>query len=395
MASSSSPPSRARTKFYLLLLLVCLVVFAYPPYRLYAWHDGVSALAVHHITLTILIWGVSAFALWFSFSSPKKWLRVFTVHWLGVSFILLVPTVVYEIVRLFLPWSDRLAAQLILVVAAVATLSALAAAHIIRVKRLRFASAKVTRNQRVVQISDVHIGSRQAGYLRRIVRRISALRPDVVVITGDLLDSAAVGYAELKSLRDLTERSRVLFCIGNHERYADLDKALRVLGKLGVQTLRQARVVCGQIEFIGIDDADDPQQVAKRLPNIISRAGNSAGATKSANSRYCVLLYHRPHGWSAARSLGVDLMLCGHTHNGQIFPFNLLVKRQFARINGLYQSGGSVGGGGKGKDEIARLYVSPGSGTWGPLMRLGSLNEITCIDIVPATMRASNLAESR
>jgi predicted MPP superfamily phosphohydrolase len=68
---------------------------------------------------------------------------------------------------------------------------------------------------------------------------------------------------------------------------------------------------------------------------------------------------------------GVDLMLSGHTHNGQIFPFNYLVRQQFARIKGLYQS------------ESAYLYVNSGTGTWGPLMRLGTRNEISCFDLVP------------
>ena len=73
----------------------------------------------------------------------------------------------------------------------------------------------------------------------------------------------------------------------------------------------------------------------------------------------------------AARS-GIDLMLCGHTHNGQIVPFNRLVKRYFPRIAGRYEAGATV------------LYVSPGTGTWGPTMRLGSSNEITVFDLSPA-----------
>ena len=90
-------------------------------------------------------------------------------------------------------------------------------------------------------------------------------------------------------------------------------------------------------------------------------------------SRFNILLYHRPSGWEDAISHGVDLMLSGHTHNGQIFPFNFLVKQQFARIKGHYQ-----------KDN-AHLYVNCGTGTWGPLMRLGSLNEISCFDLLPTS----------
>ena len=153
-----------------------------------------------------------------------------------------------------------------------------------------------------------------------------------------------------------------LFSIGNHERYADLDKVLTLLDGFGVESLRQRGVLAGELQILGIDDADHRTQVAEKLPTITRR-----------RDHYTVLLYHRPQGWEAAVENGVDLMLSGHTHNGQIFPFNLLVKRQFQRINGLYSTTCAK----------AHLYVSPGTGTWGPLMRLGSFNEITCIDLQP------------
>jgi len=248
------------------------------------------------------------------------------------------------------PWIVGMAAVLV-------ALSVIAS-HFLKVKHLAFHSDKITRAHRIVQISDVHIGSRRGGYLERIVGRINRLQPDTVVITGDLIDSSSVGHDDLKHLRQL--RARTLFTVGNHERYADLDKALNLLHRLGVQALRQHRVMAGEIQIIGIDDADQPHQVADHLPGIDRHQG-----------RYTVLLYHRPQGWETALEHGIDLMLCGHTHNGQIFPFNWVVKHQFRRISGLYSEGD------------AHLYVSPGTGTWGPLMRLGSLNEITCIDLRP------------
>ena len=165
-------------------------------------------------------------------------------------------------------------------------------------------------------------------------------------------------FGELQSLGDL--KARTLFCIGNHERYADLDKITDIVQRLGIVTLRQDYHTEDELHFIGIDDADDPDQVARHLPEIYRD-----------QSRFNVLLYHRPQGWEAAISHGIDLKLSGHTHNGQIFPFNWIVKQQFPRIRGLYREGGS------------HLYVSSGTGTWGPLMRLGSMNEISLFSIVP------------
>jgi len=82
-----------------------------------------------------------------------------------------------------------------------------------------------------------------------------------------------------------------------------------------------------------------------------------------------ILLYHRPMGLEAAAEHGIDLMLTGHTHAGQIMPFNLVVKRVFAHVRGLATHGPTT------------LYVSPGTGTWGPVMRLGSRSEITCFEL--------------
>ncbi|MBT7370546.1 MAG: metallophosphoesterase, partial [Gammaproteobacteria bacterium] len=83
---------------------------------------------------------------------------------------------------------------------------------------------------------------------------------------------------------------------------------------------------------------------------------------------FVVLMYHRPHGFEAAARKGIDLMLSGHTHNGQIFPFHLVVKSAFDRVAGLYELGQS------------RLYVSQGTGTWGPVMRVGTRAEITLFE---------------
>lgn len=348
--------TKARRWFYLLFPLLCFLVFAWPLNRLAGWYGPETAMGPGP---TALVWLFATTALWYSFSSPKMVVRFCLVHWMGASFILFVLTAVYEVVRLGLPVDDRAAVPWILASAAVLVVLAVIASHFLGVKHLEFDSEKITRPHRIIQISDVHIGSRQAGYLTRIVNRINQLKPDVVVITGDLVDSAAVGHAELKCLVRL--RARTLFSIGNHERYADLDKVLGLLTGFGVESLRQRRVIAGELQIIGIDDADEPSQVADKLPSIQRRSDH-----------YTVLLYHRPLGWKAAIEHGVDLMLSGHTHNGQIFPFNLLVKRRFRRISGLYSEGG------------VHLYVSPGTGTWGPLMRLGSLNEITCIDVKPA-----------
>ncbi len=348
----------ARLWFYLLLPLVCFLVFVYPWARLANWH---APGAVGWLSAAVL-WAAALVGLVVSFRTPKMVLRSLMVHWMGVGFILLVVVSGYEALRPFARFDDRAAVGWIILAAGLLSVAAVFASHLLTVKRLHINTDKVTRRHRIVQISDVHIGSRSKAYLARIVRRINLLNPDLVVITGDLVDSSVVGHAELHGLRRL--RARTFFSVGNHERYADLGKVLGVLADMRIEPLRQQSALEGELQIIGIDDADSPRQVAEQLPTIARIA-----------RRYSVLLYHRPHGWESARQHGVDLMLCGHTHNGQIFPFNLLVKQQFKRISGLYRAADG------------HLYVSPGTGTWGPLMRLGSFNEITCIDVAPTLSR--------
>ena len=297
--------------------------------------------------------------LWYSFSGPKTKIRYVVVHWMGVSFIFTVATLCAEGLRLLLPIPDVRMVQGVLVFGLIGVLFSILLSHHLSVKRLQIVSPKVSRRYRIVQISDVHIGSRQRGFMQRIVTKLNALEPDYVVITGDLVDSSAVGYHALESLKQIT--ATTFFVIGNHERYADLPKVLDLAERLGLKTLRQASVSRDELVFLGIDDADHKDQVATHLPSI----------NKDAD-KFNILLYHRPLGWESAIAHGIDLMLSGHTHNGQIFPFNFIVKQQFHRIAGMYRQGN------------AYLYVSSGTGTWGPCMRLGSFNEITVFEIKPA-----------
>ena len=344
----------SRFGFYAIFVLVCAYVFVYPLVRLSNWYspgliNGWQALA---------IWLVSVSGFLYSFNGPKMVVRYFMVHWMGASFIFSTLTVIAEVVRLTIDLPDPLLVQLVVVAGLLIILGAVGFSHHLSIKPHEITSQKVSRPYRIAQISDVHIGSRQGGYMRRIVNRLNELGPDFVVITGDLIDSSRVDYEALESLK--TIQAPTYFCIGNHERYADLEKILEILERLDVKTLRQERVESSELSFVGIDDADHKDHIAGHLPNIDLNP-----------QTYQVLLYHRPTGWKFAREHGIDLMLSGHTHNGQIFPFNFLVRQQFKRIRGLFVEGDH------------RLYVSSGTGTWGPLMRLGSMNEISVFNLRP------------
>ena len=350
----STPRLKRAIGFWTFVIGSAYLVYVYPIVRLTEWYGWDQAIEWH---TALLLWALVVTGLWFSFSGRFGGLKLILVNWLGVGFIFFSLCVVYELVRLLFQTDDQLAALWIIAAGLIISAGSFIAAQRLAHKYLEIKSPKLGRNYRIVQISDVHIGSRSRDFLHQIVDRINRLEPDYVMITGDLVDTSKVGREELIALESIA--ASVYVTIGNHERYVGLNRVIPMLEDLGLSVLRNDSVIAEDLQLIGIDDAEDPQQVAKTLPSISMHA-----------SKFRVLLYHRPHGWSSAVDEDIELMLSGHTHNGQIFPFNWLVKRQFKLIRGLYREGGS------------HLYVSPGTGTWGPVMRLGSRNEITCIDLI-------------
>ncbi len=344
----------------LIVLALHLPLFVYPVVRLSSWLEG-SLLT----TLAFLIPAASSqIVARFVLRHSKHWLAKITRQvadfWLGVSPILLLSLIVAEIVVATGLAQPRNAALACLTFSAFIAVVGLVTAMLPFVKTIRFESKNLNQPVQFVQITDVHIGSRSSRFLERIVDRIIAIAPDFVCITGDFIDASGVSETQLGALKRLG--CPVYYCTGNHERYEDLERILTRLRNLGVQVLaNQATSFREDIEIIGIDDRDDALQVSRELAKIEFR-----------KNVFDLLLYHRPVGLEAAALHEIDLMLSGHTHNGQIFPFNLIVGRVFENLVGMYRAGNT------------RLYVSQGTGTWGPVMRVGTRGEITCFELTPA-----------
>ncbi|HEY6131648.1 MAG TPA: metallophosphoesterase, partial [Halioglobus sp.] len=223
---------------------------------------------------------------------------------------------------------------------------------------VRLTNRKLDSPLRFVQITDVHIGSRSAYFLERVMHEVNSLNAQFLCITGDLIDAPGIGAEQLAALARCN--MPIYFTIGNHERYEDLDAIMQRLEQLNVTVLRSRAVKQDAVQIIGIDDSERPSKVQRELAKI-----------DIDKNCFVLLLYHRPRGLTAAAAAGVDLMISGHTHNGQIVPFNLVVGRVFKRLVGLFHHGQTT------------LYVSPGTGTWGPIMRLGSRGEVTLFEVQP------------
>jgi uncharacterized protein len=220
---------------------------------------------------------------------------------------------------------------------------------------------------RIVQITDLHIGPLlRKEWVEGVVERVRSLEPDLVAITGDLVDGTVDELREhVAPLARLTEAPRgVYFTTGNHEYYSGVDEWLRYLPSLGIRPLSNERVqVAPGLDVAGIHD---PTGRGRLGPDL-------ARALEGRDERTpVVLLAHQPRQFAEAAKRGVALTLSGHTHGGQIWPFSWFVALVQPYVAGLHRRGD------------AQLYVSRGTGFWGPPMRVFAPAEIAVLRLFPA-----------
>jgi len=222
----------------------------------------------------------------------------------------------------------------------------------------------------IAQISDIHIGSvLDRRFAQELTERVNALEPDLIAVTGDLVDGPP-GHLEeeVEPFRGLHARDGVFFVTGNHDFYSGADAWAALARGLGMRVLRNERVfidaaagTSSRFEVAGVDD-----HRSRLLPG---PGGEDLDATfegrDPSEPGALILLAHDPATFKAAHTLGVDLQLSGHTHGGQIWPFHYLVRLATPFVAGRYRRAS------------AELYVSRGTGFWGPPMRLFAPAEIT------------------
>ena len=223
---------------------------------------------------------------------------------------------------------------------------------------------------RIVTFSDGHLSATYGGRrFERLVELVNEQRPDVVAIVGDLVDGDVPELAqEAAPLADLVSEQGVFFVTGNHEYFVDTNAWLRHLPTLGVDVLRNERVAlrrgAATVDLAGIDDRT---AAASGLP------GHGADLAAALDGRDddvpVVLLAHQPVMVEQAAAAGVDLQLSGHTHGGQLWPFDYAIRLDQPATEGLSRHGDT------------QLYVTSGAGYWGPPMRIGARPEVTVVEL--------------
>jgi predicted MPP superfamily phosphohydrolase len=220
----------------------------------------------------------------------------------------------------------------------------------------------------LVQLTDIHVGPTIGrAFIEEIVAHTNALNPDVIAITGDLIDGSVADLGDaVAPLGRLRARYGVYFVTGNHEYFSGAAAWIAELTRLGIRCLRNERVSIGtadaSFDLAGVDD---------RSAARFSEEGHGEDLPKALGGRdperEVILLAHQPKSVFEAERFGIGLQLSGHTHGGQVWPFNFIVRLQQPFVSGLHRHGS------------AQIYVSRGTGYWGPPMRLGAPAEITQI----------------
>ncbi len=366
--------------FFIAFLGVFVLLNMYISKRFIAKLD-ISSKAKNYFRIFLLVnfLGIIGYMLGRYYSNFPNWLYFLCSIPIGVLFLLFCTAVFYDISRVLLVYAPiskdrrnffkRSLDISSLIIATSLSVKSMYEAKNVKLERVNIKIKKLKKTYSIVQLSDLHIGGLvDKDFIHKIVNRVNALNPDLVVITGDLIDIDVVHAKEtLDKLKELNSKYGTYFIVGNHEYFHGIKKIIDAVKSLGIRVLENENVYIGEegkgFNLVGVYDVFG-YRVKKYMPDIDK-------ALLKLKDSPTVLLAHQPR-YIQEVPKNVDLVLSGHTHGGQLYPFKFLVKLQQPYISGLHQHNKNL-----------QIYVNKGTGFWGPPMRLGASAEITYIKIEP------------
>jgi len=345
-----------------------------------SWSRGLFTL------LIVLLAAAYPMGRWLE-RSPSPWLGNLLVHigayYTGMLVLTLVALLAIDLIRLadhflaFMPASWRgshTPASLkffwltFVLIAVLTTAGAVNARHP-RVRHLSLEIAKPApvHRLRLVLATDIHLGTMiHNSRMQQIVSLINAQTPDLILLGGDLFDEDVLSLSKqnmAEVLQQLSARHGVYAIPGNHEYFSGINHALNYMRSAGIIVLRDSVVKAADaVWLIGRDDRQGHAFGRQRL--VLGEL-----VLKADKNQPLILLDHQPFHLDEAEAQGIDLQLSGHTHHGQIFPFQYITKGIYEMSWGYLRKGRT------------QYYVSCGAGTWGPPLRLGNRPEIVTIDL--------------
>ncbi len=307
-----------------------------------------------------------------------NWFYLFTAFPIGIVFLFFCTAIIYDITRVSVDKSplsfkrrDFFKKSLdisSLVLATGLSAKAMDEARDVQIEKVDINIKKLKKPYSIVQLSDIHIGGIiNAEFIKTMVKRVNTLKPDLVVITGDLVDiNIKDAMSALVELKNLKSKYGTFFVVGNHEYFHGLDEIIDTVKSLDITVLENENYYIGDYKegfnLAGVYDVMG-YRVEHHRPDL-----NKALRNTDLDSP-TILLAHQPKYIEEVKD-GVDLILSGHTHGGQLYPFKYLVKLQQPYVRGLHKHNKNL-----------QIYINKGTGFWGPPMRLGATSEITFITI--------------
>jgi predicted MPP superfamily phosphohydrolase len=335
--------------------------------------DSYSAKLIVGAIVAIL--GISTFFSFIVIHKRDNWLvrtyYTITASWMGIllnfGLTLFALTVIFWILKIFsINIPDNLFRSLLLFGTITYSIKSFYNAYKIHVRQETVIINNLPapwEGKRIVHISDIHLGPiLREDFFDRVINRIKEIKPDAVFITGDLFDGSEADFSWVnKPLNDLDAPLGLYYSLGNHDFLLGADKVISLLYGENITVLSNRMVEKYGLQIIGLDFTPDRNFDLKR--EILSHTGYTA--TKPS-----ILLFHEPKETVKSEGVGIDLQLSGHTHGGQMFPFNFLARYFYhGHSHGLFRR------------HDYTLSVSCGVGTWGPPMRTGTDSEIVLITL--------------
>ena len=337
------------TLFYIVVFCVTYFIYIYPIEILneLLFNEKANRRSSFYYTIIISILIIFYFR---SYTSLKP-LKIFIYEGMGIGFIsfwiVTTAIIINGIFNVHSYYLGLLSLSIILILSLISFFFG----SKIYLKNIYIKSNKIKTDVSFVFISDVHLGSNSIVHLKKIILKLKNKNYDFLLIGGDLIDSSSFDISTLKIIKEHIS-CPVYFVTGNHEYYLKNSSiSIKEISNIGINHISNSNIEINEINIIGIDDNLNKIKQVEIIKD------------KYLKEKFNLTLIHKPSIWDKIYNES-DLMLSGHTHNGQIFPFNFFVRMQFKFKYGLYSFNNS------------NLYVSSGSGTWGPKMRLGTFNEI-------------------
>jgi hypothetical protein len=352
-------------------ILLLVHWFVYQTWIAFWWPMSPPATAALRTAITVLAFSFVAAALLGFYSASRSVTLLYRIAsvWLGLLNFFFVAACLCWLARaaialLGLTADKPVVAGVFYGIALAASLYGLVNARFIRVRRIGVELDGLPaswRGRTALIVSDVHLGHMNgARFSQRIVKIAAKLKPDVILIPGDLFDGGKANAAGLAApLGALDPPFGTYFSTGNHDEFGDTEHYAKILTDLGIRVLMNEKVTVDGLDIVGVSygDAGYPIRLRAMLEGM-----------ELDRSRASILLNHVPNRLPIVEQAGISLQLSGHTHSGQMIPFTWLTRRAFGKFTDGLQ-----------RFDALQVLTSSGAGTWGPPMRVGTRSEVVLL----------------